>query len=430
MDKSQELLVRNQKAIEVYLKKFKSYEEVLNKISKLELVIIKCKTTASVYQLFEALNSHGKKLSATELIKNGLFAEADEIEPIERRINSLWEDMEKLFETSEVKNIWFAKFMRHNWFSIDGPVTEGKLYERLKNYLKDKNVIEFLEDLLVSAKIYTKLRTVDFKKRDFSNSMNHAAWQRIELMVRSISELEVDQVYAVLLTLIKYGKKNPEYFEGDKLYKDILKIWSFIILVKFSNLSPSKYEIIFANFCQVLMKKSTGEVKKEKKEFFKKLYHLTPSKKDFTLKLNESIICTGNNEKKVNFSNSREFIRLLLMIYLTDGDEFVGKYTIEHIIPRGSLINWKYIAEDKKNEVETVSRYKLGNLTLLKTDPGENKSFNSKYKKSYSKSIFDKNIKLNTFADLFNSDAPQKAVNKRGEKVAACIYDILKINLC
>ncbi len=429
-DQSQELLLKNQKAIKVYFEKHKEYKNILEKISALEFVVIKCKTTVSVYQLFEALNSHGKRLSAIELIKNGLFAESNENESVERKINALWEEMEKLFETEEIKNIWFGKFMRHNWFSIAGPVTEGKLYERLKKYLKEENAVEFLENLLNSAKIYTKLRSADLRKKELSNSMDHTAWQRIELLLRNISELEIDQVYAVILALVKYGKKEPEYFEKDRLYRDIFKIWSFIIIVKFSNLSPSKYETTFANFCHDLLNKNSSELKEVKKEFYAKLYSLMPSKNEFVIKLNKSIRCANKEEKKVNFSNSREFVRLLLMIYLTSGEEFIGKYTIEHIIPQGSLVKWKNISEENKLEVERVYRYKLGNLTLLNIDNVENENFNTKYKKSYSKSVFPKNVQLSMYKDLFNSDVPQKAVTKRGVKIATDIYDALAKNLC
>lgn len=428
VDKSQATLYENQKVIKGYLKKNKAYSEILDKIFYLEFVVIKCKTTSGVYQLFEALNSHGKKLTATELIKNGLLSETNESPSNEKRINATWEKMEQLFETSEVNNIWFGKFMRHNWYSIKGKVSENNLYDSLREYSKKTDATSFTKTLLESAEIYTKLRTANISKKDFSNSMNHAAWQELESLIRTTRELELDQVYAVLLALVKYGKKNPQYFNGDRLTTDVFKIWSFVVLIKFSKVSPSKYESIFATFCFELLNKPAVAV--TKRNFYSKLKKIVPSKTDFIHTLNKSIICTGKTEDVINFSNNREFIRLLLMVYLTDGQEISGKYTIEHIIPKGNLSKWKTISKEAIGEVEQVSRYRLGNLTLVEKDEVQNSKFDIKYNKLYSRSRFKKNNELNIYSSLFNSKTPQKAISKREKKVAGDIYNALLKNLC
>lgn len=427
-DENQLRFIKSYKVINSEINNISDKELFLSKILSLEFVVIKCSSSQSVYQLFESLNSNGQKLSPVELTKNALLGGTNLTQSKINAINAKWEKIEKSFEVKETRVIWFGKFLRHNWFSIEGYISENKLFERIKFKIKDNGVEDYSEGLLKDSDIYLSLRKSNIRKSDFSEEMSEVAWKKLEYLVKLIKELQLDQVYAVLLSLVKYGKKNNEYFKKDKFFIDINKLWSFLVLIKYSSkISPSSYEKLFANFCyDIHHKKNFKEIKND---FFKKLKEKVPNNNDFVKNINEKIKCTGVFQNRVNFKNNNEIFRIILLTYLSSGREILGDFTIEHIIPKGNLVNWKNISPKNRSQIENVDRFKLGNLTLLKSDNVANYSFNKKYDLAYRESDFVHNKDLKEYRSLFNSENPGKAVNERGKEVAKKLYKIYYNNL-
>lgn len=399
------------------------------KIAKIEFVIIKCSSTNSVYQLFESLNSKGQKLSPVELTKNALLGDVMLGKRKIDIVNANWEKIETSFEKKGSKIIWFSKFLRHDWFSIGGYISENRLFGEVKNKIKNVGAEIFSEQLLADSAIYLSLRKAELKKSELSSEMSDVAWKKAEHLIGLIKILQLDQVYAVLLSLVKYGKRNPDYFEKDKFFNDINKIWSFLVLIKYSKVSPASYEKIFANFCLSLHSAGATSFDKKKKIFFASLKEKIPNKHDFVKKICEQVQCTGEFSKDVNYKNDNVLIRLLLLTYLSEGREVIGDYSNEHIIPKGNLKKWNGIGKEFIDDIEKIQRYKLGNLTLLKDDKVGNEDFDTKFKHSYGTSIFTHNKELNKYKKLFNSKNPGEAVEKRGVEIATELYRIYSTNL-
>ncbi|MFH1656386.1 MAG: DUF262 domain-containing protein [Candidatus Nealsonbacteria bacterium] len=426
-DKSQEKIFTSYKIIKKEIDKIIKPKEFLDKIKLLEFVIIKCFSAHDVHQLFESLNSKAEKLSVVELTKNSLLGIAKNFdEKVVKEIEDIWEKIENSFEKTTI--VWFDKFLRHQWFSIGGYVSNSSLFENIKKLIFDKDVDvlkKYSLTLEKDAKTYLSLREAKgLDKKDFSEEMSDDAWRKYLLLIECIKKLNVDQVYAVLLSLIKYGKKNSGYFKRARLFKDIEKIWSFLLLIKYSDISPSSYERLFANFCYEI--NNGRNFSKTKKDFFNKLKSIAPQKKVFVNSINKNIKCTGYQEKRITHNNDRDFIRVILMTCLSSGNKIIPDgLDIEHIIPKGNLNYWKKISKNHKKEVELVSRYKLGNLTLLPEDNLSNREFDYKYKNAYEKDDFELNRKLKAnYGKSFNSDDPTTAVVVRGNTLAGTIYSI------
>lgn len=423
IDEAQKVLVRSYKAILRRIKKIKDPELFFEKINFLEFVVIKCANETDVHQLFESLNSKNEKLSVVQLTKNALLADiATSRRRIFNKINSKWEKIERAFESEKI--IWFDKFLRHDWFSLGGYTSENQLFEKIKSYIKDIGAEKYSQNMLEDSDIYLSIRKSEIKKSDLSSDMDEVAWKKAEYLIKLTKELQLDQVYAVLLSLVKYGKNKPEYFLGHKFFKDIEKIWSFLILIKYSKVSPSSYEKDFANFCFDIHNEKNLTFGQIKTEFFEQLKKRIPNEEEFTQNINEHIRCTGERSSKVNFKNNNEIIRTVLLAYLSQGKEIIGDFTIEHIVPKGSLKKWNNISKSKIDGIENNYRYRLGNLTLLKDDKVGDKNFNTKYKLAYSKSSLSLNRKLKTYKILFNSADPGKAIRARGKEIASSLYKI------
>lgn len=430
LDATQKKLLRNYTLIKKEIKRRNiDPEKFIEKIKSLEFIVIKCFNEQEVHQLFEGLNSKGKKLSAVELTKNALLSAAgDQSADQLTQTQKLWESVESEFEKTNA--IWFDKFLRQQWFYIGGYVSNEKLFPKIKGHISAEQgkFMEYSSLLESDSKIYIALRRAEGLDEVISSAgMETEARRKVDYLVKNIKSLQVDQVYAVLLALIKYGNSNSEYLKRDHLFKDIDKIWSFLLLVKYSNISPSSYEQIFANFCKGIGEKMYSS---SRKTFFANLGKKIPKREDFVETMNERILCTGKNEKQITFQNDRELIKFLLLTYLSRGDQMVPeKLTIDHIIPTGSLANWKEIAPRNHVEVE-ISRCKLGNLSLLPprinsdSEVG-NMSFTEKYEKAYKNDKYVPNREIIKYKKEFASTNPTKAVVKRGKEIAQELYEIL-----
>lgn len=417
------------KSYEFIIKKIKPIEnkkELFNKILSLEFVVIKCPSKHNVHQLFESLNSRGKKLSTVQLTKNSLL-DSDKLKKSDfSKINNSWERIEKLFEESGSKIIWFDKFFRHQWFSVGGYISESDLFEKTKKKIKDIGPVEYSKILEEDSKIYIALRRGEPEKLNCKNGMGAAAYRKVGFFIENIKRFNSDQIYAVILALLKYGKSNQNYFKKDKLSKDLEKMWCYLLLLRYSrDINPSSYEKAFADFCYQINNPNSS-IKVIKTNFFKKLRSIIPSSRDFTELINKRIRCSGKDDEDISFDNHRDIVRSLLAYYLDDGEKIISdeSESIEHIIPKGNLVNWKRIAANHIEEVKEC-RYKLGNLTLLENRLNgiiENADFKIKNKDGYKKSKYDKNKKIKKYEKYFNSNNPCIAIKKRGEEMAQEIY--------
>ena len=334
LDSSQKTIINNYKIIEKELDKIIKPEEFFKKLKSLEFVVIKCKNTNDVHQLFESLNSKAEILSVVELTKNSILNRMkDDEEDKIRTVESTWESIEKSFERTNI--VWFNKFLRHQWFSLDGYISSVNLFDEINKWIKKNGADKYSSLLKEDARVYIFLRrAIGLEKQNFSSEMSDIAWRKLILIIECIKKLNVDQVYAVLLALIKYGQKHKEYFKRDFLVNDIEKIWGFLLLIKYSKISPSAYERIFAKFCYEINNGLNFKIVNDK--FFKDLYRNIPSIKDFIENINNNIKCTGIFDKKINYNNDRDFIRVILLVFLSDGNMIIPEQTIEHMIPKGS----------------------------------------------------------------------------------------------
>ncbi len=398
-----------------------------DKVINIVFVVIKFNEGFDVNQLFEGLNSKGKILSSVQLTKNALIGSSKEGGDVDAIISN-WEEIESSFEKSK-KIIWFDKFLRHSGFYKYGYVSNTNLFKEIKKDIKEKgDLLKFSSNLKEDALLYLTLRKGDVLKSDISSSISEGDWNMISSIIKHISTMDIDQVYGVLFASFKYSKIDNSYIKGknSRFLRDLKRVWFFSIMVKFLDTKPSLFERDFAEFANNLR---LGEYKESRKLFDKLKNIIVGSNKDkFVSNLGNRIKITGKNDKKVTSKNNRNFVTPLLLLYLTDGADFIIKdHAIEHIIPKGSLGKWT-IGAQFISEVKKSSRYKIGNLTLLKKDETKDLDFNSKLI-FYKKDFFEKNKSLGEYKKEFCSVNPTEGVERRGTEIGNLLYDLLKKNI-
>lgn len=395
-----------------------SRDALLGKTLNLRLVIINCRSAHDVMALYLGLNSTNKMLAPAELIKS--LVVGGKLKP-----GNLWQKLEQEF--AERNPSWLDKFFRHHWFSVGGYVSSDSLYEKVREFMKRSE--NYLDDLAESSAIYINLRDADFRSSE--KPWKHMrAKDEIRYVLRSIRALHLDQVYAPLMALIKYGNRASYYLKETSFFDDLIRIWCFLLLFKFSNANPNKPEHVFANFCKAICasKISTPNFEKIRKRFFKSLLNITPSKRTFFKGLVGLTRYSAREE-----IGDRQFVESILALYLFDGLKIIPETCdIEHIFPEGSnLSEWQISARARKVLVDKQYRYTLGNLTLLK--PADNNragshGFRRKYESVYSKDrVYSKNKQLNQYH--FATLDPQLAIRKRTYVIAESIYETLRLKL-
>lgn len=423
--------------VDSLIKKIEQPDVFLEKVKNLELVVIKCPSIHDVNQLYEGLNSTGKKLSAVEQTKNLLLGSALGKERKIKEIERIWEKLEGDFERS--KPVWFDKFLRHQWFSVGGYASNADLFEEIRHYLSGdaKKVFNHSKTLRKDADIYLHLRRGDFSKAKLPmcKRMERDSVPEVKFLLDCIKLLNLDQIYALLLALIKFGTKHAWYLTNDLFLRDVEKLWSFFLLAKYSSISPSSYEKILANFCYWANSENrTKDIFQEhrSKKLFSELSALVSAQREvFISNIRQQIYYSAKGNVR---SNDKQYVSSLLMIYLSRGEYFVPprRTTIEHIVPEGSLGKWIGIGKEALPSLESTSRYQIGNLTLVARGRNDknremgNANFNQKYEKVLKdKSGFTRNIELIKFAKGFSGKDPSRVIKSRGEEMANEIYQIL-----
>ena len=426
-DNTYENLKTNDKVLLAIVKRYKSikdkvrkvdYEKLLNKIKKIELITINCESTHNVIGLYQGLNSTSKPLRPMELVKSLLIEE-------NKNNKKVWSNLEILFSNRNPS--WFDKFIRHHWFSIGGYISNDNLYDSVSKYSKKER--DYINDLNKSANIYIELRDAEFSNKGIT-------WKKmstkpeVRYLLECLRLLRLDQVYAPLLSLLKFGQNNAYYLENNNFFRDLYKIYSFVVLLKFSDSNPNKVERIFAKFCNDI--NLPGITKNEfeaiRLKFYENLFTRLPDGKVFKKNIYNIKYSTKSEDK----TGDKQLVDSLLSIYLLSDTENIipGSCTIEHIFPQGNYDKWIISKNAKKKLIDGSYRYLFGNLTLLSIDEdrGKNLSFDNKYNKVYKNSKkFIKNIYLNKYN--FASKDPSLAIKTRGEEMADLIFEVLKNNL-
>jgi uncharacterized protein with ParB-like and HNH nuclease domain len=407
----------------------KTFEQLKDKIETLYLIIIVAKDDINAFKLFEGLNATGLPLSEVDLIKNAIFraiyeASGDREESVEQdEAENLWVEMETDFEAT--KYVWFAKYLRHQWISASSYISSTDLFKKIKEEKLDskktsKEILSYVKSLSREAELYITLRTSDslrISKDTTLKKIGSAKRKELEDLLFKLRMYGVDQVYAVILCLVrKFETSGGEYTES-QLLRDVKRITYYTLLAKYTSVVPSQYEKIFAECCSL-----TNAAKKDFNKMLSGAY-----KELFTHVRDREEEFADSFSDEFKFKEESDTKRLIWMtlyeIYAIDYPETAHiKYSedsTEHILSQEPIKN----GLNKKQIKEHV--HKIGNLTLLdrkKNGSLSNKPIEEKMK-IYAEDIFAPNKNLRMYEDLFTSNY-EEAIKKRGQDLGRKFYQI------
>jgi uncharacterized protein with ParB-like and HNH nuclease domain len=153
----------------------KELSDIRNKILDLKLIFTALDNDEDAYLIFETLNTRGKDLTLSDLVKSHL---ARLLKPSNKGVDlakDKWNKINQVFEASQAE-ISVSTFIHHLWLSRYEYITEKKLYKALRKSIKKEQAGAFLDDLVKESRIYRYIHEPSSRKwakdeRDIRDSL-------------------------------------------------------------------------------------------------------------------------------------------------------------------------------------------------------------------------------------------------------------------
>lgn len=386
--------------IEDFIKQHGQIDEIYAGIFKLSLVSISLdKDSDNPQMIFESMNSTGKDLSQTDLLRNYLLMDLTP-EKQTRLYKTYWKPMEELFGEDIYKNDVnkFDYFIRDflTLKSDTGYICKiNNVYENFKRYYLDNNCEKFavLKDLFTYAKYYA---CIDLLQENDDE---------LKLYWQEFKKLDSHVVYPFLLKLC------DDYSRQILIKEDFKKILQVVISYLWRRaiceIPTNSLSKTFATLYQAVDK--DDYVNSVIKAFvFKSSYKRFPSDYEVREKLQTKDI--------YHFRLRKYLLEALENYYHKEPiDLNTANYTIEHIMPQNIEHNllWQQMLGEDWQEVHSLYLHTLGNLTITGYNAEmSNKSFGEKV--NGESGFKHSHLKLNESiaqSDVWNKKAIQRRTN-------------------
>ncbi|STY70899.1 Uncharacterized conserved protein [Megamonas hypermegale] len=386
--------------IEDFIKQHGQIDEIYAGIFKLSLVSISLdKDSDNPQMIFESMNSTGKDLSQTDLLRNYLLMDLT-LEKQTRLYKTYWKPMEELFGEDIYKNDVnkFDYFIRDflTLKSDTGYICKiNNVYENFKRYYLDNNCEKFavLKDLFTYAKYYA---CIDLLQENDDE---------LKLYWQEFKKLDSHVVYPFLLKL--YDDYSRQILIKEDFKKILQVVISYLWRRAICEIPTNSLSKTFATLYQAVDKEDY--VNSIIKAFvFKSSYKRFPSDYEVREKLQTKDI--------YHFRLRKYLLEALENYYHKEPiDLNTANYTIEHIMPQNieHNLSWQQMLGEDWQEVHSLYLHTLGNLTITGYNAEmSNKSF---WEKVNGESGFKhSHLKLNESiaqCDVWNKKAIQRRTN-------------------
>jgi len=404
-DNKKHLIYRNYHDFYKYIKKGKEdiYKVVEKFENRIDIIDTFLEPHDNPQKIFSSLNSTGKALKDSDLIKNFILMNLKDSEQVEL-YTRFWQEIEKILNNDEDLLLTFLQ--HYLTMSLEYVISKGNTYASFEKYFNTiqkttlyLTVKSILESLLEFSKIYHRL-FLEEKSFNFSQY--------------SLNYLNIESYYPLLL---KVEKNNPELTE-----KIANIIENYLVRRITVGLPPGKTKNIFAktiknieNIESVLLDKDILKILKDEQG---------QARYPIDTEFSESILVSplySNNK------TGTKYILYKIEYYLNTQNRSMtipyDSLTIEHILPEteyGKLpICWKNNFDSDSHD---QYMHTLGNLTLI--TQGKNSSLGnecfSKKKNQYENDTF-----LLT-KELKENDWTFETLQKRGNSLKETILKIWK----
>ena len=319
--------------------------ETYEAIGKLLIVNITLdRQTDDAQAIFESLNSTGKELSESDLIRNYILMG---LEPTEQTYiyEHLWRPMEQLFVYETQEKVMDAFFRHYLTMKLARIPKQGRVYEEFKLYhlnCEFGTIRELCQDLLDYAKYYTN---IVFKRNSDLD---------LKKLYEDIIDLRMEVSYPFLLKI--HHDCTDGIITSDEL-KEILKLCiSYVLRRAICEIPTNSMNKTFATL----------------KNYIRPDDYLNSVKAFFVMQ--DTYKEFPDNDKFEGAFVSRDIYNMRARNYILSRLEnfekkapiIIENYTIEHIMPQNKNLSseWQADLGADWHEVQKKYLHTIGNLTL------------------------------------------------------------------
>lgn len=319
--------------------------EVYESIGKLQIVNITLDRAVDDAQaIFESLNSTGKELSESDLIRNYVLMGLESSEQI-YVYEHLWRPMEQLFVYETQGTVMDAFFRHYLTMKLARIPKQGRVYEEFKLYhlnCEFGTIRELCQDLLDYAKYYTN---IVFKRNSDLD---------LKKLYEDIIDLRMEVSYPFLLKI--HHDCTDGIITSDEL-KEILKLCiSYVLRRAICEIPTNSMNKTFATL----------------KNYIRPDDYLNSVKAFFVMQ--DTYKEFPDNDKFEGAFVSRDIYNMRARNYILSRLEnfekkapiIIENYTIEHIMPQNKNLSseWQADLGADWHEVQKKYLHTIGNLTL------------------------------------------------------------------
>ncbi|GAA7104433.1 DUF262 and DUF1524 domain-containing protein [Helicobacter pylori] len=369
-------------------------ETIFKGLEKLMVVEISLERGKDNPQLiFESMNSTGKDLTQTDLIRNYILMG---LEPEKQKIfyKKYWRAMEEYFKQNETL---FNQFVRHYLTIKTRDIPNiNKVYKAFKRYQQERGIETeaLLQDLQKYCGFFCQIA---FKKED-DKELNKA--------LGFLVDLEMDVIYPLLLELYS------DYSDGVLSKQDFIPIIalteSYIFRRAVCGLGTNSLNKVFPSFTKKINKDQYLESIKAHFLSLETTKGKFPKDSDFKNLFITIDFYSLKKEKKYFFERLENFN--------TKEPVNTQECTIEHIMPQTLTEEWKRDLGENFQAIHDKYLHTIGNLTL--TGYNQEYSNNSFQEKKYMEKGFKQSpLRINQSLKGFESFGG-KEIEKRANDLA------------
>lgn len=300
--------------------------------------------------IFESLNSTGKKLSSSDLIRNFILMGLEK-EPQKTLYNNIWRPMELLFghDNAGEHMSWFFRdyltMKMHRIPKIDNVYDEFKRWRLNNSELSNDALCTELFDF---AKIYTD---ITFAKCTDSE---------LNTYYKQINSLNMGVVLPFLIFVVHDFNKfkadeNPK-LSHDGLLEIVRLCISYVLRRSVCDIPTNSLNKTFATLA--------NEIKED--DYLNSIKAAFIKKDDYKVFPNNEMFKKAFVSKEIYKSRNRNYILDRLENYDNKTTSIIENMTIEHVMPQNDdpCNEWKKMLGDEWERVHTEYLHTIGNLTL------------------------------------------------------------------
>jgi uncharacterized protein with ParB-like and HNH nuclease domain len=336
-----------------------------DKVLNLKLIFTALDNDDDAYVIFETLNTRGKDLTLSDLVKGHLVRLLKPSNSGVDLAKDKWDSIQKIFEESATE-LTVSTFIHHFWLSRYDYITEKKLYKALRKRITKENAAAFLDDLVKESEIYRYIHEPSYKK-----------WKMEELEIRdsliAMNIFRIKQQLPLVLSVMRHYEDQSLKTKNVREILEAIENFHFAFTAIASQRSSGGISFMYALTARELYKAKNLEAKVNVLQDFqkKKLKAKRPPYEEFEPNF-KTLMYSSKMTKQKNL------VRYILMkIYQENSTGLApdpAQVTIEHLAPENPAKNTGLSPEQVAS---------IGNLILINQQLNNdlaNKSFSEKVK--------------------------------------------------